>query len=594
MKNRFSKIILTAGLGVSLWAAPATAQSKYEFYNQAVVAHKAGDMTKAMELYRKAADAGVGEAAYTLATAYLNGAGVALDKKAALTWFEKAASLGYEKGYYGAATILLGQDEALRDLPRGLGYLWRLDGVKVPEASYMLAGIYMGDIPVEGVKKDSAKAIEYLVTASDGDLAAASWMLGRYYYYGHEVEENKDQGIAWYVLATEQGSKEAREALEALTEPREMFAAGIFYYDSDYAARDQAKALSWFEKAGEAGYADAQFSAGIVLNEADAQRHEIVAGLLGDPREEQGDNVDQDQARANGWFERAAGQGHKGAQSTLANNLFNGFGQDADRTAAIAWARKAAAGGDADALTDLATYLWDDGKGSATEMAEARSYFITADAAGVKAARYLLGYMQVEGHGGARDLKAGIASLKEVAADFPYAYDKLYDLAIHGQGMNRGEAEEWLVKGSESAEMDLTQYKTELADVFFEGTSLFKQDVELAVRLYTEAAEAMNATARAKLGLLYYYGKDVRQDYTKAADYLSGFSSFGAGWNFGKDVGFSYQEVCYAKAIMYAEGKGYARDMDEAVTLMKGAAFGNEKWKAAAEAWARKNGKSLK
>ena len=65
----------------------------------------------------------------------------------------------------------------------------------------------------EGVKKDIAKAVEWLTKAAEQSYAPAQNALGFCYEYGDGVEKDLKKAIEWYTKAAEQGDARAQSNL---------------------------------------------------------------------------------------------------------------------------------------------------------------------------------------------------------------------------------------------------------------------------------------------------------------------------------------------------------------------------------------------
>lgn len=98
----------------------------------------------------------------------------------------------------------------------------------------------------------------------------------------------------------------------------------------------------------------------------------------------------------------------------------------------------------------------------------------------------------------------------------------------------------------------------------YEGgmAALERHDVREAAREFRPAAEAGDAESQYRLGLLYYLGWGVGQDYAAAADWLSRASRQ------------SHYRAQYILAGLYANGLGVNPDYDMARRLYRSAAEG--------------------
>jgi uncharacterized protein len=109
---------------------------------------------------------------------------------------------------------------------------------------------------------------------------------------------------------------------------------GLLYAHGKNVHQNNTKALEWIQKSVDQGYADAQFTFGLLY----------LGGLLG---------VKEDSVAANRWFRLAADQGHAAAQFNLGYSYFFGRGVPQDRTAAAFWYSKSADQGNVEAQVKM-------------------------------------------------------------------------------------------------------------------------------------------------------------------------------------------------------------------------------------------------
>jgi uncharacterized protein len=107
---------------------------------------------QAAAMYRKAADAGVGQAEYNLGDLYLRGEGVPRDDHTALAWFQKAAAHGYS-----GAQVMLGSMYAegiavQKDEASAYMWLWAAE----------LQGDHRGNVKLHALEEqlDAAELLE--------------------------------------------------------------------------------------------------------------------------------------------------------------------------------------------------------------------------------------------------------------------------------------------------------------------------------------------------------------------------------------------------------------------------------------------------
>jgi TPR repeat protein len=158
-------------------ADPRPADGGESQYQEARQLDEAGQDGAAVELYRKAADAGHPEAAYELGEAYRAGEGIKRDLAQAAEWFGRSADRGSARGQY-----LAGQVYA--------------DG--------------------RGVPQDRAKAVRYFARAATQGHAPAQFELGRAFANGVGVPQDALWASRWYGKAARQGNAQAQFAYGAM------------------------------------------------------------------------------------------------------------------------------------------------------------------------------------------------------------------------------------------------------------------------------------------------------------------------------------------------------------------------------------------
>jgi len=197
----------------------------------------------ARELYRGAADLGLGQAQYNLALMYLEGKGGPKDLRGARELLRKAAAQGLAlaqnklgdlyweesnfvkaKEWYERAALLddpfalnsLGvmHDEGLGIIPdpvRAREYFTRASKKGHHQAQFNLAEMYYRG---RGGAQDLRRARElYLKAAAQGHLSAQN-MVGLMYYLGEGGETEIKLARSWWERAASEGNKDARENLE--------------------------------------------------------------------------------------------------------------------------------------------------------------------------------------------------------------------------------------------------------------------------------------------------------------------------------------------------------------------------------------------
>lgn len=157
------------------------------------------------------AEQGNAEAQTTLGICYVNGYGVAIDRKRAMKYFGDAAEQGHAEALYQLGIC------------HYYGY---------------------------GVPSNQSQAAEFWEVAANTGHAEAQYQLGNCYYYGNGVDAHRGRAKHWYAKAGEQGHAEA-------------------LYKLSMCCLDEEERFMWCEKAAELGHAEAQFQMGMYYDDDD-------------------------------------------------------------------------------------------------------------------------------------------------------------------------------------------------------------------------------------------------------------------------------------------------------------------------------------
>lgn len=117
------------------------------------------------------------------------------------------------------------------------------------------------------------------------ETAQSQYDLGNKYYFGVGVSMDYQKAIEWYQKAADQGYAQAQCSL------------GVMYANGEGVSKDYQKAAEWHQKAAEQGLAEAQFNLGLMYANGD--------GFL------------KDYQKAAEWYQKAAEQGDTRAQFNL-------------------------------------------------------------------------------------------------------------------------------------------------------------------------------------------------------------------------------------------------------------------------------------
>ena len=373
-------------------------------------------------------------------------------------------------------------------------------------------------------------------------LVLALVIPGGYVLYRHAQEIGAQRLLVQQEAeqkAQEEAEQKAREAPERKRQAEADFSMGCNYYfgQNGYSV-DYDKAMEYFRKAAEQGYADAQWGLGWCY--------------------ETGRGVTQDYNEAVRWYRKAADQGNAGAQNNLGVCYANGRGVTQDYNEAVRWYRKAAEQGYANA-------------------------------------QYNLGLCYANGQGVTQDYKEAVRWYRKAAEQgYAYAQNNLGGCYETGRGVTQdyNEAVRWYRKAAEQGDADA---QSNLGGCYYNGRGV-TQDYNEAVRWYRKAAEQGNAVAQCGLGLCYANGRGVTQDYNEAVRWYrkaaeqgqaDAQNKLGVCYESGRGVTQDYNEAVrwYRKAAeqgdayaqnnlgwCYETGRGVTQDYNEAVSWYRKAA----------------------
>jgi len=168
---------------------------------------------KAKQLFTSAADKGSNEAMTQLAGMYFYGLGEARNEQQALVWYKKAAALGNSNALYALGLLSETGVATKLDFPDALKYYQEASDKGNERAMLALARMYHYGL---GVAKDTKAAVTIYQKLADRQNAYAQYQLGTYYLDGTAGERMPDKARALLQQASENGSPEARQALQRL------------------------------------------------------------------------------------------------------------------------------------------------------------------------------------------------------------------------------------------------------------------------------------------------------------------------------------------------------------------------------------------
>ncbi len=233
---------------------------------------------------------------------------------------------------------------------------------------------------------------------------------------------------------------------------------------------------------------------------------------------------------------------------------YNGYGVRKDYAEAVRCFRLAAEKGYAKAQNNLAICYYN-GHGVKQDYSEAVKWYTLAANQGNANAQYNLGFCFSNGHGVQKNYTQA-ARWYALAAEqgVVSAQSKLADL--YKAGRNYAEAVKWYKM---AALKDDTDAQCGLGLCYYNGQGV-PQDFKEAVKWYRMAAEKGNATAQLNLGLCFANGQGVKQSLAEAVNYYELAANQGNA------------AAQYNLGVCYGSGQGVQQSPEEAVKWYRSSA----------------------
>jgi len=271
-----------------------------------VAPNKSVAQTQAMQSIEKLtvlANGGDIAAQEQLAERYETGNDVLRDDRAAIAWWQKAASAGSARAQW-----MLGQEYTAgvhigRNYQVAVDWYTRSADQGYEPAQINLIGMLQGGYP--GVPADLTLAAQWALRAAEQGSANAAHTLGEMYAGGTGVQRNLSKSVFWWRKAAEAGNHWAQARL------------GSSYFLGQGVDRDFSQAAVWYQRAVEGG------------------RFEVIEPLADLYRAGQG--VPFDSAKAASLYQQAAMYGSDSARLKLGELHERGEGVPRNPLQAYAW-----------------------------------------------------------------------------------------------------------------------------------------------------------------------------------------------------------------------------------------------------------------
>jgi len=310
----------------------------------------------------------------------------------AAKWYKKAAEQGHAKAQFYLGDIYHRGRGAPKNVSEGLKWFRKAADQGYPDAQINLAIAYKTGV---GVSKNDAEAFKWFKKAAEQGHADVQGYLGRLYRTGQGTPQNKAEAEKWYKKASKQGDFKAQNALSLMEGIKEGDAdsqaiQGFMHQNGVGTPQNDVEAAKLLEKAAKQGHEGAQQYLELIegVREGDAKSQTTLGWMY-----LRGDGGVKDDAEALRLFQKAADQGHAGAQAILGWMYLRGEGGVKDDGQALKLFQKAAEQGHAQAQTTLG-WMYLRGDGGVKDDAEALRLFQKAADQGHAGAKHNLALME--------------------------------------------------------------------------------------------------------------------------------------------------------------------------------------------------------
>ena len=352
------------------------------------------ESTRAVNLFKFAAERGHAGAQYELGKAYFLGQGVIQNKPTAIEWFQKSSNQGFVVAQRKLGDIYQDGAGVPVDITQAIHWYTLAANQGDPDSMMHLGLIYYYGL---GVPQDYNLAAPWLSTMAGNGNSDAQYLMGMMCRLGQHFAQDDQRAFQLFLSSAKSNNTNAQlnvammyrtgtgvakdpvqaahwliEVANKAHDTELEYAVGKLYWDGSGVRKDHAIAANWFQKAAKKGHADSQIQLGFMFYE--------------------GDGVAKDYEQAINWLSIPAEKGDIEAQRNLGAIYVN----ETNAPMSYVWFRKAAEQGDG--LSELIVgQMLSSGTGVATNNQEAVLWFRKSAEQGIPAAEYALGLRYLSG-----------------------------------------------------------------------------------------------------------------------------------------------------------------------------------------------------
>jgi TPR repeat protein len=179
-----------------------------------------------------------------------------------LIQYRKAAERGYLVAQFNLGGMYQNGEGVRQDSAKALE-LWRSSAQQGLAAAQLVLGV-LYSTGSGGLLQNSSEGLKWTRRAADQGLAGAQVLLGKMYQDGRGVPKNYTEAMKWYRKAADQEDSTAQNEL------------GYMYAKGEGVERNIAEATKWFRKAADQGLEIAKHN----LNEADPDYNRLLTAYM--------------------------------------------------------------------------------------------------------------------------------------------------------------------------------------------------------------------------------------------------------------------------------------------------------------------------
>jgi len=166
--------------------------------------------SKAEPWLRKAASAGISDAAYKLGWSYKNRNNDQSGEMSAIYWYTKAAAAGHPYAQYNLGLCFKNGTGVKQDYAEAVRWIKKAAEQNDPDAQHSLGLRYKSG---EGVTQDYLEAFQWFKKAAEQGYGYSQYNLGTLYKRGRGTLIDYEQSFQYYKLAADQGDADATKKL---------------------------------------------------------------------------------------------------------------------------------------------------------------------------------------------------------------------------------------------------------------------------------------------------------------------------------------------------------------------------------------------